>query len=367
MSSILITGITGYFGALLIPWLMKYQGSVIYLVRGGPNRFLKIYNSYRPEDSVLDFDLVSDSADDIIAQLSLLDVWPDKIIHLAASVKFGEEVRDNVMRTNLGGTQKIVKVAKHFGAELIFFSTYYVHGAWPKNKVFKEEFSYCRPNNPYEESKQKCELAIRNSGLTYKIIRPSILADCRETGYLGLLRYFWFIRDFFSKHREKLSGEIFFAGNIINLPLEGEYYKQKDSTLNFIVSDWVRRFMPHLIVSDRKNIIIHLINEDPPTSAACFADAFHDLMISPFSAKGIKYSHNLMLKQMVLRIFSNYLSSAPLADCANLRIVLGDKYQPHPSGDELRGVLKKTLFDAVDSSFGLSIQEISKLERILNI
>jgi nucleoside-diphosphate-sugar epimerase len=366
MKNLLITGISGYFGALLIPWLKNYDGNVYYFIRGGRERFRKLFGFYRSQDSFYDIDLCIDSASGIITNLEAVGDRPNKIIHLAADVRFGEEQRDDVMKTNLGGTEKIIEVAKQFGAELIYFSTYYVHGAWPENVRFTEDFIYCEPKNPYEESKQKSEIAVRDSGLDYKIIRPSILADCLDSGYCGLLRYFWLISDYYRNNPSRMANGISLVDGFLNLPLEGDYYLQK-TTLNFIVGDWVGEVMPKIIMSGRKNLIIHLINENPPVSEACFADAFANLRIKAIAARDVKHPHNMILERTVLRIFRYYLESHPLPDCSNLKKVVGRDYKPHPQGVGMQTALARILAAAVENKFGLSEKEIIRLGRVFNI
>jgi dTDP-4-dehydrorhamnose reductase len=366
MKNLLITGISGYFGALLIPWLRNYEGNVYYFVRGGRERFQKLFGFYRSQDSFYDIDLRIDSAAGIISNLEAVGDCPGKIIHLAADVRFGEEQRDAIMETNLGGTKKIIEVAKKFGAELIYFSTYYVHGAWPENVRFTEDFTYCEPKNPYEESKQKSEIAVRDSGLDYKIIRPSILADCFDSGYCGLLRYFWLIGEYYRNNHNQMVNGVSIVDGFLNLPLEGDYYLQK-TTLNFIVGDWVGDVMPKIIMAGQKNLIIHLINENPPVSEACFADAFANLRINAIVAGEIKYPHNMILERTVLRIFKYYLESHPLPDCSNLKKIMRAGYQPHPQGLGMKTALARILNGAVESKFGLSEKEIIRLGRVLHV
>jgi NADH dehydrogenase len=85
----------------------------------------------------------------------------DTVVHLAASVGKASAVEH--LRTNLEGTRRLLEECRRLGVERFV----YVSSVAAK---FKDISDY-----PYARSKREAEAAVRESGLTYCIVRPTLV------------------------------------------------------------------------------------------------------------------------------------------------------------------------------------------------
>lgn len=106
---------------------------------------------------------------------------PAELVHCAANLSFREADRAAVWRTNVDGTQALLRGLRQMPAVASFnyVSTAYVAGD-RQGDIFENETD--RPlhfNNPYEESKWTAEAMVREacaaSGVRWRIFRPSII------------------------------------------------------------------------------------------------------------------------------------------------------------------------------------------------
>lgn len=86
----------------------------------------------------------------------------DTVVHAAASVGKASPVEH--FRINLGGTEQLLHECRRSGVERFV----YVSSVAAK---YKEISDY-----PYAQSKRAAEAAVRESGLTYSIVRPTLIA-----------------------------------------------------------------------------------------------------------------------------------------------------------------------------------------------
>ena len=134
MEKILITGSTGFIGTNLIKKL-KINFKII-----GISNKNKMKNNHIKKD---------------ITKLSTKDIPRDisAIIHLAAitDVNYCDLHPEKCFKTNVVGTEKILRVARDIGAKVIFISTSHVYGK-PQSNPVKEEHA-TKPNSMYSVSK----------------------------------------------------------------------------------------------------------------------------------------------------------------------------------------------------------------------
>jgi len=143
--AILITGGKGFVGSALVSFLKK-KGREVFLFEG----------DISDRESILKFNSVRHI---------------DAIIHLAGVLN-----QKNVAifrRINIEGTRNIVDLGKKIGVDkLIFVSSIRVLSSL---------------SNPYIDSKREAEKIVKNSGLPYIILRPSIIYGPGDNKNIGLI------------------------------------------------------------------------------------------------------------------------------------------------------------------------------------
>jgi len=157
---ILITGANGFLGQHLTVYLANQQWEVIATGRGdcripGTAGF-----------TWLPLDLTDAEAIESVLQ----QVQPEVIIHNAAMSKPDECNRDKAecTRQNIDATRLLLQAAKAFSPHFIYVSTDFVFG---ENGPHSED-TIPAPLNFYGESKLQAEQLVKQSGLSYSIMRP---------------------------------------------------------------------------------------------------------------------------------------------------------------------------------------------------
>jgi nucleoside-diphosphate-sugar epimerase len=180
------------------------------------------------------------STEDLADLSGVTEVW-----HVAASTSFDDRDRSAIFHTNVGGTSHVLSVAQKLPqlARFYYVSTAYVAGT-AGGLILEDELP--APSgfrNAYEESKWTAEKAVRESGLPFIILRPSIvMGDSRTYESQGetrmvygyLLGLYYAIRK--ECQRQKVDfHELWHSGTPINVPtrLIGHHSTAK----NFICID----------------------------------------------------------------------------------------------------------------------------------
>ncbi len=186
--SIFLTGSTGFLGGKLLTNLLettnhtlfvlvrdmkKAEKLVDHLPSGAENR-IKLFHG---DITLPNCGLSSADLDELSGQVELF-------YHLAALVKFDEDLRDELFAINYGGTQHALELAKKLAvSKFIYVSTAYTMGkhAYGIEELYPPEVC---GHNPYEDSKIKSE----HLAFSYKddfdvsIFRPSIIVGDSNTG-----------------------------------------------------------------------------------------------------------------------------------------------------------------------------------------
>lgn len=124
---------------------------------------------------------------------------PVEIWHSAASLRYEEQFRDEILKTNVDGVRHAIEMSRALGVpEFNLISTAYVAGTRP-GSIPESQYDAGFPvNNWYEESKRRGETlaldATGESGTRLRIFRPSIvignMSTCEGTsssGYYGFV------------------------------------------------------------------------------------------------------------------------------------------------------------------------------------
>ncbi|MFX1274721.1 MAG: SDR family oxidoreductase [Promethearchaeota archaeon] len=186
--NILITGVTGFIGGRFFRELLKNESLKLYLLgrskrgrnfedRVGINNERVIY---------IEGDLKNSKIVNKKKHLNLLKNNIEEIWHFAANTKVERKNRDEIMKTNLLGTINLIDFAKKIKKLKCFnyISTAYTSGdAHFPNEVNEQINNVITVfKNPYEESKFLTECILINSGLPYRIFKPSMVIGDSKTG-----------------------------------------------------------------------------------------------------------------------------------------------------------------------------------------
>ena len=145
------------------------------------------------------------------------------IIHSAAITDFNRP-ESEIFETNVKGTKNIIELAKKANAVLYFVSTAFTYQGSHKNGSFI-------PNH-YERSKIEAEQLVKESGLSYVIIRPSMIAGDSRTGQMARFQGLHYLLALFMK------------GYLPVMPSEPEFF------CDFVPQDWVAQSILALIQNE---------------------------------------------------------------------------------------------------------------------
>lgn len=190
---VVVTGALGFIGSELVRAMLQDDRiSIIYLlIRGrgeqtAAERFALLAAQWK-----LYFATTSNALEKIrvvSCDLSRCNEMPqfmdaDYFYHCAASIDLGMPLLPS-RKVNLYGTQNALRLARRMPnlKRFVHYSTAYVlatcRGRVTENHVPK------RYNNDYEKSKYEAEQCVRQSGLPYTILRPSMVVGHSQHGYI---------------------------------------------------------------------------------------------------------------------------------------------------------------------------------------
>lgn len=157
MSTVLVTGASGFVGSHVLPELVGAGHRVIALVRS-PKAGEAVTRRLLPELAAS----VEPRVGDVLEPASLAAAMAgvDAVVHLVALARDWSGGKD-LLRVNLGGTENVIAAMREAGVRRL------VHvGALGVED--REELNYAK-------SKARAEQAVRASGLDWTILKPSLL------------------------------------------------------------------------------------------------------------------------------------------------------------------------------------------------
>lgn len=272
----LVTGATGFLGgALTLELLASSDADVVCVVRPREGEDVdarlrrKLADAARAYGREELLSAIDERCRAVAGDVSQPDCGVDPgslagrigtVWHVAASLNFEPDAREETLRHNVEGTAATLSLARALGAEeLLYVSTAYVAGR--TTGLIREEpvTDPDNANNAYEESKIRAEMLVgAERGLRTRILRPSIVIGHSETH--ATLSHAGIYGALVDAHQYMQSGiEPMLGGRPLYSP------GRDDVHCNLIPVDVVARnaWAVHASGSDER--IFHLVNGDAPT------------------------------------------------------------------------------------------------------
>ncbi len=225
MTKIFLTGITGLVGSSFVVALLRERKDVEIVCMVRPDytgaTMPRVRETVREQ---CEFDGCMDEFDAIMAKIQVVggDVTSmnpaelakqpelagvNCVFHCAADVNLGKDPTGKTFRINYNGTVNMLELAKLLKVDAFHYvSTAYVAGKLV-GRAMEAIPQDCGHNNPYEESKSKAELLVRNSGFPYTIYRPAIITGRRSDGRIRKPLAFYRILEFLAKIKKHHCGK----------------------------------------------------------------------------------------------------------------------------------------------------------------
>ncbi len=344
MEKIFLTGITGLVGSAFVVALLRERQDyeIVCLARKTAVKSAQ----QRTEEIIRDecrFDGCPELADRILKSVKVIEgdvttINPEElaknpllagttiIFHCAADVNLGKDPTGRTYRINYNGTENMVKLAQLLKVkEFHYVGTAYIAGKLVgtafENMPIDNGF-----NNPYEESKFKAEMLVRNSGIPFTIYRPAIITGRRSDGRIRKPLAFYRILEFLgklkshycTKHHIDHTGWANLQINFATEPSEHVY---------FVPIDYVQEAITALFQQPVNNQAYHITGESPLSTHQIENSICRVLRLDGTTVNGGPVAETMDNKLMArfLGDLFPYFSSDIVFDQSNVRKALGDK------------------------------------------
>lgn len=344
MEKIFLTGITGLVGSAFVVALLRERQDyeIVCLARKTAVKSAQ----QRTEEIIRDeckFDGCPELADRILKSVKVVEgdvttINPEElaknpllagtsiVFHCAADVNLGKDPTGRTYRINYNGTENMVKLAQLLKVkEFHYVGTAYIAGKLAgtafENNPIDNGF-----NNPYEESKFKAEMLVRNSGIPFTVYRPAIITGRRSDGRIRKPLAFYRILEFLgklkshycTKHNIDHTGWANLQINFATVPSEHVY---------FVPIDYVQEAITALFQQPVNNQAYHITGESPLSTHQIENSICRVLRLDGTTVNGGPVSETMDNKLMArfLGDLFPYFSSDIIFDQSNVRKALGDK------------------------------------------
>lgn len=340
---ILLTGITGLVGSAFVTDLLRERKDIkiVTIARGNNARTAQ----ERVDEIIADqcaFDGHPEDAEQILAAIEVisgdvvtLDVdklaeseelkGVDTVFHCAADVNLGKDPEGKTYRINYVGTQNMVNLAQKLAVKAFHYvGTAYIAGKLT-GRAFEDKPIDSGFNNPYEESKYKAEMLVRNSGIPFSIYRPAIVVGRFSDGRIRKPLAFYRILEFMAKlkkhhcSKEKLNPAEWVSLNLC-------FDTPPSDLVYFVPIDYVQKTVTALFQKPICNKAYHITGRSPVRT-----NDINRAICEVVKIKGVtveRHPHDLNVDEKLLSRFLSdllpYFSSAIEFDQTNIQEALGD-------------------------------------------
>lgn len=320
--NIFMTGATGFLGGRLARELIN-RGHTLCVLARTPEKVKSMFSRDELRSiTVLAGDLTSPFLGADERFITDHDRSFDLVLHMAALVKFDEELREELFETNLTGTRQALALAKALHCPRFFHvSTAYTLGA----REFGDETLYATDqvfHNPYEESKAHAEQAVwaERHQLDVSIFRPAIIVGDSKTGEAdSKFTMYGYMRalEIFKRRLERRGapdGPIRLLGS-------------ETGTSNLVPVDYVADVLLAAIEHAKPDTIYNVTNDSPPRNVLMLdymknALAFPHLKITETATSSLSQAEQTF-NEMV-KVFNPYLNRDIAFNDANTKRLLQD-------------------------------------------
>ncbi|MBU8901163.1 MAG: SDR family oxidoreductase [Victivallales bacterium] len=359
MAKIFLTGITGLVGSSFVTALLKERNDVEIVAL---TRASTVKTAAERVDDVIheqcELDGYPELSDKIMSSISVVagdvaEMDPkaisempelagvDTVFHCAADVNLGKDPQGKTFRINYHGTENIVELSKILKIkELHYVCTAYIagklHGRAMEDNPLDSGFY-----NPYEESKYKAEMMVRNAGIPFSIYRPSIIIGRRKDGKIRRALAFYRILEFMAKLKKHTCSKTNQdPTGYVDLNLH--FSAENSNSLYFVPIDYVQEAIVKLFQTPVCGKAFH-ITGDSPVSTQGILDAMCKVLKLSNVTLGAENHDTTKDEKLLTRFLSDlmpYFSSNIIFDQTNVRDVAGDEILDWTVGEE--GLLTMT-------------------------
>ncbi|MDD2478446.1 MAG: SDR family oxidoreductase [Victivallaceae bacterium] len=304
---------------------------------GCPETFSKIMAAIE----VIDGDVADLNPEELAKNPLLKDV--NVVFHCAADVNLGKDPEGKTFNINFHGTENVLALAKLLKVkEFHYVSTAYVAGrssglameGIPPNAEF---------NNPYEESKYKAELLVRNSGIPFSIYRPSIITGRVEDGRIRRPLAFYRIIEFLSKLKKN---QCFKQGIDPRewVDIHAHFNAIPSERVYFVPIDYVQSAITALFQKPVCNKTYHITGDSPVTTEMIDRAVCRTLRLKGVEVKRREITEGDEMIGRFLGDLLPYFASDIIFDQTNVREALGEKALDWELGEKGLTVMMRSFF-----------------------
>ncbi len=302
-----------------------------------------------------------------------LEVW-----HVAGNTKFAKEEALEIYKDNFLGTQNVLQFIEVFSVKQFhYMSTAYIAGdrarllnrsmqtAYEKDVDVGQRF-----RNPYEESKLKAEILVRDItrklGLKTNIYRIGIAVGRSDTGSATTFTGYYNYMMGFKTLRDKVSNNlclyrddgISLKNGILHIPMR--ICGSANATVNMGCVDYIVDIVVRLAESPASvGKTFNIVNPNPPKLGWLLETSFkiiqmEGIQIMDTDTLSCEYKNfpATKLEERISRItkqYQDYTCGEPVFDNRNVKEILGT-VPAHPKVDE--ALIERLLIYAIKVNFG---------------
>lgn len=331
--TVFLTGTTGFLGGKLLTNLLQTTNHKLFVlvrdIKKAKQLVAELPEGADKRIHILSGDITKKNCGLNDKEIQELTGKVQLFYHLAALVKFDEELRDELFSINYDGTQNALGLAKLLSVQKFFYiSTAYTVG---KHDHGVEELYPidATGHNPYEESKVKSEHLVfsYSTDMDVSIFRPSIIVGDSETGEADSeFTLYGFMRalDVFKRRVMRTTDE----PNKIYRVLGSKY-----ATSNFVPVNYVADILALAESKAKANTIYNITNPQPATNYDILtliknALNFDKLEIIEDTDLDLLTPDEQRLNEMI-QVFNAYLSRSFSFDDNNTQTLIKDSPIEH--------------------------------------